>query len=189
MSFLQRLVLAVSLSVLSTSMIIAGGEYAFGSYVYKRQPGEVFMWGGSSCPNLSHVLDGSSLLRAGTYAALFNVPGMGTTYGSADGTHFTLPDMRGVFPRGSGAQTIGGIVYTGTRGTTAGDTFQGHFHSLNFTSIINFATGGAIDNLAGNRALGTLSVGAPTTDGSHGTPRTGSETAPANITFLFCIAY
>ena len=41
--------------------------------------------------------DGSSLLRA-SYPNLFSA--IGTTYGSADVNHFTLPDMRGEFVRG-----------------------------------------------------------------------------------------
>jgi microcystin-dependent protein len=45
--------------------------------------------------------DGSSLLRAGTYAALFAV--IGTSWGSVDGTHFTIPDLRNrqLYGRGS----------------------------------------------------------------------------------------
>lgn len=45
-------------------------------------------------PNTARWLlcDGSSLLRTG-YAELFSV--IGTTYGAVDGTHFSLPDLRG----------------------------------------------------------------------------------------------
>jgi microcystin-dependent protein len=52
-------------------------------------------YGGAGDPSDSRFLleDGRSLLRAGTYAGLFTV--LGTTYGSADGTHFSLPDSRG----------------------------------------------------------------------------------------------
>ena len=45
--------------------------------------------------------DGSSILRAGTYANLFSA--IGTTWGSADGTHFNVPDLRGAFLRGTGS--------------------------------------------------------------------------------------
>jgi microcystin-dependent protein len=52
-------------------------------------------YAGSGDPSDTRWLlaDGRSLLRAGTYAALFGV--IGTTYGSADGTHFNIPDLRG----------------------------------------------------------------------------------------------
>lgn len=45
------------------------------------------------------IADGSSQLRADpVYAALFTA--IGTTYGTVDGTHFNLPDMRGRVPVG-----------------------------------------------------------------------------------------
>ncbi len=46
------------------------------------------------------LCDGSSLLRA-SYPDLFAV--IGTTYGAADGTHFTLPSMKGKIPVGYNA--------------------------------------------------------------------------------------
>src|SRR5205085_39849 len=54
------------------------------------QTGMILMWGTTSAPTGWVFCDGSSLLRAGTYAALFAV--IGTTFGSADGTHFNVPD-------------------------------------------------------------------------------------------------
>jgi microcystin-dependent protein len=61
--------------------------------------GTIKMFAGSSAPAGWLVCDGSSVLRA-TYAALFAV--IGTTFGSVDGTHFTLPDFRGRAPIGVG---------------------------------------------------------------------------------------
>src|SRR5262245_19026075 len=46
------------------------------------------------------LCDGASYLRSGTYASLFAA--IGTTYGSADGTHFNVPDFRGRVPAGVG---------------------------------------------------------------------------------------
>jgi microcystin-dependent protein len=54
--------------------------------------GIVMDYAGSSVPTGWLECDGSSLLRA-DYAALFTA--IGTTWGSVDGTHFTLPDFRG----------------------------------------------------------------------------------------------
>ncbi len=53
----------------------------------------------STIPAKWLVCNGASLLRA-SYPALFAV--IGTTWGTADGTHFTLPDMRGRTPIGVG---------------------------------------------------------------------------------------
>jgi len=52
--------------------------------------GSIICWTTATPPTGWISADGSSLLRAGTYAALFAV--IGTTFGAADGTHFTLPN-------------------------------------------------------------------------------------------------
>ena len=55
--------------------------------------GSMVDYAGSTDPNTSWLLcDGRSLVRA-TYPDLFTA--IGTTYGSADGTHFNIPDLRG----------------------------------------------------------------------------------------------
>lgn len=55
--------------------------------------GSILDFAGASAPTGWLLAFGQSLLRAGTYANLFAV--IGTLYGSVDGTHFTLPDLRG----------------------------------------------------------------------------------------------
>lgn len=62
--------------------------------------GSVLPYLGSTAPSNFLLCDGSSLLRAGTYANLFAA--IGTTYGFVDGTHFNLPDLRGRSPIGAG---------------------------------------------------------------------------------------
>lgn len=56
--------------------------------------GEIVTYAGITNPFPTMWLDcdGASLLRA-DYPDLFNV--IGTTYGAVDGTHFSLPDLRG----------------------------------------------------------------------------------------------
>ena len=64
--------------------------------------------GGERLPSGWLYCRGQSLLRA-DYDDLFNV--IGTQWGSADATHFNLPDMRGVFARGwSGGNPSTAIV-------------------------------------------------------------------------------
>jgi microcystin-dependent protein len=75
------------------------------------QTGMIVMWTTTSAPAGFVFCDGSSLLRAGTYAALFAV--IGTTFGSADGTHFNVPDFRGRVPVGVGTGTGGGASGNG----------------------------------------------------------------------------
>jgi microcystin-dependent protein len=73
--------------------------------------GSVVMFAASSPPAGWIVCDGSSLLRAGTYATLFAA--IGTTFGNADGSHFNIPDMRGRVPIGVGTGTGGGASGNG----------------------------------------------------------------------------
>ncbi len=71
-----------------------------------RITGEIVNWPSNTPPAGWLICDGSSLLRSGTYANLFAITG--TTYGSVDGTHFTLPDLRGRLALGvSGSHAIG----------------------------------------------------------------------------------
>jgi microcystin-dependent protein len=55
-------------------------------------PGMITLWGGITAPAGWFLCQGQSLLRA-DYPNLFAV--IGGYYGAVDGTHFSLPDMRG----------------------------------------------------------------------------------------------
>lgn len=63
-------------------------------------PGEVWWWAGpiAAIPAGSLHCDGSSLLRS-SYTALFAA--IATIYGAADGTHFTIPELRNHFIAGA----------------------------------------------------------------------------------------
>ena len=139
--------------------------------------GMIVYYAGNTAPSTWVIGDGAAVARTGgTYDALFAV--VGETYGAGDSTTtFNLPNCSGVFIRGAGSQTISSITYTGTRGTTQGDQIQGHYHATTMVNSGNQANAGA-GVFAGNS---TSLVGDPTTDGTNGTPRTGSETRPANI--------
>jgi microcystin-dependent protein len=130
--------------------------------------------------------DGTAVSRS-TYAALFAA--IGTTYGAGDGsTTFALPDLRGIFVRGSGSQTISGITYNKTFAAKEGDAFQGHQHGkgwVNSTASI----GASLDVLISPNSATTGTGYGSTSDGTNGTPRTASETRPANIALLYCIKF
>lgn len=154
--------------------------------------GTVIAFAGASAPTGYVSADGSSVARAGTYAALFAV--IGTIYGSVDGTHFNLPNAQGIFLRGAGTQTVGGISYTGTLGAAQGDQIQGHNHIVNSASSIGALPGLWFGNdNGGNTALplnGTTATAVnTTTDGSNGPPRAGPETRPVNLSILYCIKF
>lgn len=121
-----------------------------------------------------------------TYATLFAA--IGTTYGSGDGsTTFNLPDLRGIFVRGSESQTISGTTYSATFAVKQQDAMQGHRHGTSVAMNLPDAPG--ISSLVAGSGFGSALITNPTTDGTNGTPRTASETRPANIALLYCIKF
>lgn len=165
-------------------------------------PGTLQIYAGSTAPTGYLVCDGSAISRT-TYEDLFDI--CGTTYGVGDGsTTFNIPDLRGVFVRGVGSQSVSGISYSGTLGAKQSDQTQGHAHVLTDpghthtgkghigvgggptydvmeTSGVNGANNGINSSSTG------ISIGLPSSDGSNGTPRTGTQTHPANISLNYII--
>ncbi len=70
---------------------------------YAMPAGAVVPFAGAAAPTGFLLCDGSSLVRA-TYPDLFSA--IGTTFGAADGSHFTLPDLRSRTPVGVGTGTF-----------------------------------------------------------------------------------
>jgi hypothetical protein len=99
-----------------------------------------------------------------------------------------LPDLRGIFVRGSGDQTISGIAYNKTFAAKEGDAMQGHLHGPPSGSTSFIADGGAGLG-GGGSSRNATNTGGPVTDGTNGTPRTATETRPANIALLYCIKF
>ena len=127
--------------------------------------------------------NGASLLRA-NYAALFTA--ISTNYGTADATHFNIPDLRGKFPRGwdhaaandpdraaRTAQAAGG--QTGDHvGTIQADELKAHVHYAG-----EYDSGGAGPRIT---ASGAATAGHFDT-GSTG----GNETRPINVGVMYII--
>ena len=67
------------------------------------QIGTIKPWAKTTAPDGYILCDGASLVRTGTYASLFAI--IGTTYGSADGTHFNVPNLEGRTPQGYDGNT------------------------------------------------------------------------------------
>lgn len=121
-----------------------------------------------------------ALVSRTTYSALFAE--IGTTYGAGDGsTTFALPDLRGEFIRG---WDNGRGVDTGRAFATAqSDQMQGHVHSMTAYGYGNSSNWGS----GGGTVSGTVTTAEPSTQGSFGTPRVGSESRPRNVALLACI--
>jgi len=108
---------------------------------------------------------------------------LGNTYGGSTGT-FGVPNLSGLFIRGAGTQTSGGVTYSaGTIGTIQADNFQGHEHSYGGTATSNTFAGGSGAGLTGSAKTTTSEI----TDGTNGTPRYGTETRPVNLAMVYCI--
>lgn len=70
---------------------------------YAMPAGALVAFAGAAAPTGFLLCNGASLVRA-TYPDLFTA--IGTTFGAADGSHFTLPDMRSRSPVGVGTGTF-----------------------------------------------------------------------------------
>jgi len=152
-----------------------------------RNPaGTIIATGSLTPPNGYLYCNGSAISRA-SYAELFAA--IGTTYGSGDGsTTFNLPDLRGIFARGAGSQTIGGIGYSATLGNKQNDAMQGHVH--NVRSYRGNASGSRPSAESSNFATESqTATTSPLNDGTNGTPRTDAETRPANQAVAYHICF
>lgn len=87
--------------------------------------GSGFMLGSMAVPALALACDGASYLQA-DYPYLFAI--IGTTFGSADGTHFNVPDLRGRIPRGKSGSTA-----LNDSGGSRDHTHDGPLHSHGVT--------------------------------------------------------
>jgi len=94
--------------------------------------GTIVAYAGSTAPDGWAICNGASLLRV-SYPDLFAV--IGTTFGSADGTHFNIPDLRdrtivGYYSSSTiGASSIGVKFGSGTRALEPANMVE-HTHSM-----------------------------------------------------------
>lgn len=122
---------------------------------------------GSSAPTGWLICDGTSLARSGMYANLFAA--IGTTYGSVDGTHFTLPDLRGytVYGYKSSDTNFDTLntpsVYVGekTHTLTVGE-LAAHTHTI----TLGNAGGGAISSLQSQSTYSSTQTQTSSSNGS-----------------------
>jgi microcystin-dependent protein len=156
--------------------------------------GAVMPFAMNSAPTGWLAADGAAVSRS-TYATLFAA--ISTAHGSGDGsTTFNLPDLRGIFVRGSGAQTISETSYSGTFAVKQGDQNKAHRHFLfNNDSIANTAISASLfaakyGSVTGSSGLNYQINGsslepelAPSSENG------GDESRPANIALLYCIKF
>ena len=161
------------------------------AYLKKRMNpiGEIVMWGGSNMalPYGYRECDGDSLIRS-QFPELFAV--IGTAFGTASGSTFNLPDLRGLFVRGvdgSAGEDPDKLTRTsmntgGNTGNNIGsvqdDAFESHTHDVEFAPAVTSGSG----NITPSRADYTQT---PDTFASESTG--GTETRPKNAYLYYII--
>jgi microcystin-dependent protein len=119
---------------------VTAAKLAAGAIPSSIPTGAILPFAMDSAPTGWLIANGASISRT-TYSSLFN--SIGATYGSADGTTFNLPDLRGIFIRGSGSQTINPRkTVTITRAAPAVVTWVNH--ALPANTPIQFSTTGTL---------------------------------------------
>ena len=101
--------------------------------------GAGMLWYTNTAPANWLICDGASLNRA-DYPQLFNI--IGTTYGSASGTTFNLPDLRQRFPMGKAASGTGNSL--GGTGGAIDHTHSvpAHYHGMGTGADLNITSSG-----------------------------------------------
>lgn len=154
-------------------------------------PGQLATYAMTSCPAGWLAANGSAVSRT-TYSVLFS--NIGSTWGNGDGsTTFNLPDLRGMFVRGTGTNATYPTAIGPAVGTYAADTYlnhnhtdSGHTHSYNTPSGTAQAVGGSGSNYFTGTASATSGTGNANIQNST---TGGTETKPKNYGVLYCIKY
>jgi len=138
---------------------------------------------GSVVPNGTGTVQGVTADYTALHAAV------STNFGTAG----TLPDLRGIFVRGSGPQTISGTAYSGTFGQKQEDAYPSHNHGFSdyYQSTAGLTGSSPKIQDGGDNTLFVVTGGGGET-GQVTTNNTdyrgsGTETRPANIALLYCI--
>lgn len=154
--------------------------------------GAIIAYGANSAPSGYLICDGSSVSRT-TYATLFAV--IGTAFGTNTTTSFNVPDLRGMFLRGTDngagtdddAATRTALATGGNTGDTVGsyqdDAFENHDHDWAGAfdaGPLSGATAGSTYQAPWNQSNLTL-------DGPQPSGNIASETRPKNVGVYYII--
>ena len=166
--------------------------------------GSVFCIAVASVPSNYLECNGASVSRT-TYSALFAV--IGTAYGSASGTTFNLPDLRGEFIRGfdHGKGTDSGRSIASSQAdqmeqhnhsvsASSSVSDPGHGHTINYTNSDHqdgesneSGDGGTAGTHNVNSNTTGISVSVSITESNRGGTGNSSENRPRNIAMMYVI--
>jgi microcystin-dependent protein len=140
--------------------------------------GAIIPFAGAAAPTDWLLCDGASLLRA-SYADLFAL--IGTTYGSADGTHFNLPNLKGKIPVGLNASD--------TEFDTLGETGGEKTHTLTATEMPAHSHNTTHYNLGSGAGTNPTSQNGNTYPSVIASESAGSDTAHNNLQPYLVVNY
>ena len=144
------------------------------------------------------ICDGSAVSRS-TYSVLFGV--IGTTWGAGDGSStFNIPDLEGVFLRGTGAHGTNNMAngndFAGPNvGVFENDTFHDHLHRMRNRGGGSGSADGIEITAQDNSGVSEIDQNISGTGNgysehnSNGAPRSGDETRPFNVGVKYYIKY
>jgi microcystin-dependent protein len=160
---------------LPTAITVASANMVTATAQALLPAGAVMAFAMNSAPAGWLAANGAAVSRS-TYATLFAA--ISTTHGSGNGsTTFNVPDLRGIFVRGSGDQTISGTLYSKAFALKEADELKSHTHQYTrYAQLITRAGGGDNNIWASTAGVQTTATG-------------GTETRPANIALLYCIKF
>lgn len=179
----------------TTSLEAATKQYVDTVGTSSSPSGIIAPFAGTSAPTGWLSCDGAAVSRS-TYAALFAA--IGTTWGVGDGsTTFNVPDLRGMFLRGTGTNATGsssGAVGPSV-GAYAADTYLNHSHGItdlghthSFGNFYNVTGGGSPTNNGSSGGPTSYTTGSSPTGITVNTSTTGgTETKPKNYGVLYII--
>jgi len=170
-------------SSFATSALTA--SYIRNLYVDAVPIGTVMPFASSTAPTNWFECRGQEISTT-AYSSLYSIIGTSFNNGAEAVGNFRLPNLQGEFVRG----------WDNSRGVDSGrafaslqlDALQGHYHGLYGSN----GSGGSSVEISSNGvppSTNTDKVLSPVTDGTNGTPRTGSESRPRNIALMYCIKY
>lgn len=174
-----------------------GNSIILGNDAQFTPPGTVSVFAGAANPPGWLPCDGSSYSTTGLFAALFAA--IGYTWGGSSGT-FRVPDLRGMFVRGSGTNgtypTASGASVGGYQADTylnhnhaATSTDSGHTHTYTYTigagSTAAGAGGTTPTSTTGTTNSGNANITTTINDSTTG----GTETRPKSFSMLYIIKY
>lgn len=146
---------------------------SFSQFTISSPIGTVAAFASTNVPKGWVKCNGASLNRT-TYARLF--ANIGVLYGSASGSTFYVPDLRGEFIRGL---DDGRGIDTGRAiGSAQSDALKAHTHTV-AGNLVADVVAGAGYNVRRSNTSGTE------TSSSTG----GTETRPRNVAMMYCIKY